>query len=143
MQRYRPRSVPSIERHARLDPCGLCMGTGLPSRFGNRYRPGSFVIGLSARNIHCLSSSLTQVSSLRWFSYSVMMTSKSSRLVRIRHFLLVVRDWRRFDLSALRAVGNVVTGTDEQTQLVLNHGVLNHFPQLFKHQKEKINKVSS
>jgi hypothetical protein len=35
----------------------------------------------------------------------------------------------------------VVTGTDEQTQLVLNHGALNYFPKLLKHQKDKLNKV--
>ena len=45
--------------------------------------------------------------------------------------------------AALRAVGNIVTGTDEQTQTVLNHSALEHFPGLLNHQKEKINKVSS
>lgn len=43
---------------------------------------------------------------------------------------------------ALRAVGNVVTGTDEQTQLVLNCGALNYFPKLFQHQRDKLNKVN-
>ena len=43
--------------------------------------------------------------------------------------------------AALRAVGNIVTGTDEQTQTVLNHGALEHFPALLNHSKEKINKV--
>lgn len=44
--------------------------------------------------------------------------------------------------AALRAVGNIVTGTDEQTQVVLNCDVLSHFPNLLTHPKEKINKVS-
>jgi len=43
----------------------------------------------------------------------------------------------------LRAVGNIVTGTDEQTQLVLNHGALNYFSKLLKHQKDKLNKVKN
>ena len=44
--------------------------------------------------------------------------------------------------AALRAVGNIVTGTDDQTQTVLNQGALEHFPSLLNHAKEKINKVS-
>lgn len=43
--------------------------------------------------------------------------------------------------AALRAVGNIVTGTDEQTQIVLNCDALSHFPSLLTHPKEKINKV--
>jgi hypothetical protein len=35
-----------------------------------------------------------------------------------------------------------VTGTDEQTQLVINQGALNYFSKLLKHQKDKLNKVS-
>ncbi|KAG8000507.1 Importin subunit alpha-4, partial [Nibea albiflora] len=42
--------------------------------------------------------------------------------------------------AALRAVGNIVTGTDEQTQVVLNCDVLSYFPNLLTHPKEKINK---
>uniref|UniRef100_A0A8C6S5N1 Importin subunit alpha n=1 Tax=Neogobius melanostomus TaxID=47308 RepID=A0A8C6S5N1_9GOBI len=42
--------------------------------------------------------------------------------------------------AALRAVGNIVTGTDEQTQVVLNCDVLSHFSKLLTHPKEKINK---
>ena len=45
--------------------------------------------------------------------------------------------------AALRAVGNIVTGTDEQTQVVLNCDALQHFPALLTHPKEKINKVKS
>lgn len=43
--------------------------------------------------------------------------------------------------AALRAVGNIVTGTDEQTQLVLDSGALQMMPALLSHIKEKINKV--
>jgi hypothetical protein len=45
--------------------------------------------------------------------------------------------------AALRAVGNIVTGTDEQTQLVLDNGALQMMPPLLTHVKEKINKVGS
>ncbi|TKC40139.1 hypothetical protein EI555_010669 [Monodon monoceros] len=45
-----------------------------------------------------------------------------------------------FQTAALRAVGNIVTGTDEQTQVVLNCDALSHFPALLTHPKEKINK---
>lgn len=44
--------------------------------------------------------------------------------------------------AALRAVGNIVTGTDEQTQVVLNCDALSHFKALLTHTKEKINKVT-
>jgi hypothetical protein len=43
--------------------------------------------------------------------------------------------------AALRAVGNIVTGTDDQTQAVLDCGALDHFQGLLSHPKEKINKV--
>lgn len=46
-----------------------------------------------------------------------------------------------FQTAALRAVGNIVTGTDEQTQVVLSCDALAHFPALLCHSKEKINKV--
>lgn len=42
--------------------------------------------------------------------------------------------------AALRAVGNIVTGTDEQTQLVLDCGALQVMDKLLMHPKEKINK---
>ncbi|CAF0815379.1 unnamed protein product, partial [Didymodactylos carnosus] len=42
--------------------------------------------------------------------------------------------------AALRAVGNIVTGTDEQTQIVLNNNALSCFPKLLKHPKDKLNK---
>ena len=45
--------------------------------------------------------------------------------------------------AALRAVGNIVTGTDDQTQQVLNCGALAHFPALLQHPREKINKVGA
>ena len=43
--------------------------------------------------------------------------------------------------AALRAVGNIVTGTDEQTQLVLDCGALQLMQPLLSHAKDKINKV--
>jgi hypothetical protein len=43
--------------------------------------------------------------------------------------------------AALRAVGNIVTGTDDQTQVVLNNDVLKYFNALLNHPKPKINKV--
>ena len=43
--------------------------------------------------------------------------------------------------AALRAVGNIVTGTDEQTQVVLNNDALKYFHALLNHSKAKINKV--
>lgn len=43
--------------------------------------------------------------------------------------------------AALRAVGNIVTGTDDQTQEVLNRDALKYFHALLTHAKQKINKV--
>ena len=45
--------------------------------------------------------------------------------------------------AALRAVGNIVTGTDSQTQEVLNCDALAHFPGLLRHPRDKTNKVRS
>ena len=42
----------------------------------------------------------------------------------------------------MRAIGNITTGTDEQTQHVIDHGALNYFSKLVQHQKNKVNKVS-
>ena len=43
--------------------------------------------------------------------------------------------------AAVRATGNIVTGSDDQTQVVLNCNALSHFPGLLTHSKEKICKV--
>ena len=42
---------------------------------------------------------------------------------------------------ALRAVGNIVTGNDQQTQLVLDCGALPYFNALLRHSKPNIQKV--
>lgn len=44
---------------------------------------------------------------------------------------------------ALRAIGNIVTGTDEQTQAVLDSGALNMFHQLLRHKKANIQKEAA
>ena len=46
----------------------------------------------------------------------------------------------KLQTAALRAVGNIVTGTDDQTQVVLDTNALAHFPALLRHPKEKIRK---
>jgi len=43
--------------------------------------------------------------------------------------------------AALRAIGNIVTGTYKQIQIVLDAGALCHFPALLSHSKEIICKV--
>ena len=42
---------------------------------------------------------------------------------------------------ALRAVGNIVTGSDHQTQLVLDCGALSYFTALLTHARSNIQKV--
>ena len=59
----------------------------------------------------------------------------------VRHLIpLLSHSDVKVQTAALRAVGNIVTGTDEQTQYVLNFDALSHFQQLLMHSKEKINK---
>lgn len=43
----------------------------------------------------------------------------------------------------LRSVGNIVTGTDEQTQAVINANALKCFPNLLKHEKTSIQKEAA
>ena len=43
---------------------------------------------------------------------------------------------------ALRIAGNIVTGTDAQTETMLQMGLLNVFPKLLRHPKANIVKVS-
>ena len=43
---------------------------------------------------------------------------------------------------ALRTAGNIVTGTDAQTETMLQLGLLNVFPKLLSHTKANIVKVS-
>jgi importin subunit alpha-2 len=44
---------------------------------------------------------------------------------------------------ALRAVGNIVTGSDHQTQLVLDCGALSHFNNLLTHPRSNIQKEAA
>lgn len=44
---------------------------------------------------------------------------------------------------SLRAIGNIVTGTDEQTQIVLDSGALAVFPSLLSHHKNNIQKEAA
>ena len=44
---------------------------------------------------------------------------------------------------ALRTVGNIVTGDDEQTQRVIESGLLKNFPALLQHHKMSIQKEAA
>lgn len=44
-------------------------------------------------------------------------------------------------MPALRTLGNIVTGTDEQTQVVLDSGILGHLHSLLHHSRPSIVRV--
>lgn len=48
-----------------------------------------------------------------------------------------------FQTPSLRAIGNIVTGTDEQTQIVIDSGALAAFPGLLSHHKNNIQKEAA
>lgn len=48
-----------------------------------------------------------------------------------------------FQTPSLRAIGNIVTGTDEQTQVVIDSGALSVFPSLLSHHKNSIQKEAA
>lgn len=48
-----------------------------------------------------------------------------------------------FQTPSLRAIGNIVTGTDEQTQIVIDSGALSVFPSLLSHHKNNIQKEAA
>lgn len=44
-------------------------------------------------------------------------------------------------MPALRTLGNIVTGTDEQTQVVIDNGILEHLHVLLSHPRPSIIRV--
>ena len=49
--------------------------------------------------------------------------------------------WSLPQTPSLRAVGNIVTGSDHQTQIVLESGALRVFLSLLRHPRSNIQKV--
>ena len=45
-------------------------------------------------------------------------------------------------IPALRTAGNIVTGSDSQTEAMINLGLLNVLPKLLRHNKQNIVKVT-
>ena len=56
--------------------------------------------------------------------------------------LLRQSDDAKILLPALRTAGNIVTGSDSQTEAMINLGLLNVFPKLLRHNKPDIVKVT-
>lgn len=50
---------------------------------------------------------------------------------------------KTFQTPSLRSIGNIVTGTDEQTQMVLDAGALSMFHALLRHNKNSIQKEAA
>lgn len=51
----------------------------------------------------------------------------------------IVHTIRSLQMGALGAVHHIVNGTEQQTQAMLNEGVLNYFPALLQHTDQEIN----
>ena len=58
------------------------------------------------------------------------------------HFLFLFSMLPHMQTPALRSVGNIVTGNDHQTQLVIDAGALRNFNLLLTHARSNIQKVS-
>lgn len=69
---------------------------------------------------------------------------KRSHLLHLKYLKCIQRA-PLFPLQtpSLRSVGNIVTGTDEQTQAVLGAGALSMFPALLRHHKNNIQKEAA
>lgn len=58
----------------------------------------------------------------------------------VPHLVLLLSHSGRVQTAALRAIGNVVTGSEKQTQFVLDNNALTHFPFLLSHHIDNIRK---
>uniref|UniRef100_A0A8D2KUT2 Importin subunit alpha n=1 Tax=Varanus komodoensis TaxID=61221 RepID=A0A8D2KUT2_VARKO len=65
------------------------------------------------------------------------------QIVRISRVLPALLMALLFQTPALRAMGNVVTGTDEQTQKAIDAGMLAVLPQLLRHRKATVQKEAA
>lgn len=74
---------------------------------------------------------------------SVMVGMKDPRTVASKLFSEVICDLSDLQTPALRSIGNIVSGSDLQTQAAVDAGVLNVLPQLMRHSKPSVQKEAA